>query len=289
MAATASFACTSGTLAGASCLDALTRTRYEPYGNTAAGSVPTGIGFTGHVNDADTGLVYMQQRYYDPIAGRFKSVDPITADANTGESFNRYEYAQSNPYRYTDPDGRDSWSKEPQQRVTKSEVTGSHLLQTTVVTTTSGGPTTVSTSGPAGTNVTAIQIGMGGSGLSFDFGKFTDQIERNRSDTAADLGVLGSAGAVGTMPKTPGELRGLGAPTSELNPYTSQLSRWSGRLGVRELRTFGRTGTGIALSTAATAGLIFDGFYNWGVIGKAAWDATSWRWRQCSILGEKPQ
>ena len=107
MAATANFSCTSGTVSGASCLGALTRTRYEAYGNTTAGRVPTGIGFTGHVNDAATGLVYMQQRYYDPIAGRFQSVDPIVTDADTGKSFNRYEYVNSNPYRYTDPDGRD--------------------------------------------------------------------------------------------------------------------------------------------------------------------------------------
>jgi RHS repeat-associated protein len=60
------------------------------------------------VNDADTGLVYMQQRYYDPIAGRFLSVDPIVTDANTGKGFNLYEYANSNPYRFTDPDGRDT-------------------------------------------------------------------------------------------------------------------------------------------------------------------------------------
>jgi hypothetical protein len=31
----------------------------------------------------------------------------------------------------------------------------------------------------------------------------------------------------------------------------------------------------MALGTVATGALIFDGFYNWGVIGKAAWDATS--------------
>ena len=85
----------------------ISRTRYEPYGNTAAGTVPTGVGFTGHVNDADTGLVYMQQRYYDPIAGRFLSVDPVTTDANTGGSFGRYHYANNNPYRTVDPDGRD--------------------------------------------------------------------------------------------------------------------------------------------------------------------------------------
>ena len=85
------------------------RTRYEPYGATAAGTVPgasaDNVGYTGHANDSDTGLVYMQQRYYDPIASRFQSVDPITTDATAGESFSRYEYDRSNPYKYKDPDG----------------------------------------------------------------------------------------------------------------------------------------------------------------------------------------
>jgi RHS repeat-associated protein len=85
----------------------VSRTRYEPYGRTAAGATPT-IGFTGHVNDVDTGLTYMQQRYYDPVAGRFLSIDPVTTDANTGGSFNRYAYAENNPYKYVDPDGRDA-------------------------------------------------------------------------------------------------------------------------------------------------------------------------------------
>jgi RHS repeat-associated protein len=106
-AATVSFNCpTGGTLSGSTCLGVLKRTRYEAYGNVAAGSAPLRLGYTGHVNDADTGLVYMQQRYYDPIAARFLSVDPITTDANTGKGFGLYEYVQSNPYRYTDPDGR---------------------------------------------------------------------------------------------------------------------------------------------------------------------------------------
>jgi len=48
----------------------------------------------------------MQQRYYDPAIGRFLSVDPVTANPNTGAMFNRYNYAHNNPYRFTDPDGR---------------------------------------------------------------------------------------------------------------------------------------------------------------------------------------
>jgi hypothetical protein len=48
----------------------------------------------------------MQQRYYDPVAGRFLSIDPVVTDIHAGESFNRYRYASNNPYRYIDPDGR---------------------------------------------------------------------------------------------------------------------------------------------------------------------------------------
>ncbi|WP_081770259.1 RHS repeat-associated core domain-containing protein [Luteimonas huabeiensis] len=37
---------------------------------------------------------------------RFVSTDPVKADPNTGQNFNRYSYANNNPYRFTDPDGR---------------------------------------------------------------------------------------------------------------------------------------------------------------------------------------
>jgi len=88
----------------------LNRTRYEPYGFTAAGTKPgpatSSIGFTGHVNDPETDLVYMQQRYYDPIAGRFLSVDPVETDVNTGAGFGLYTYVNNNPYGSIDPDGR---------------------------------------------------------------------------------------------------------------------------------------------------------------------------------------
>ena len=88
----------------------LSRTRLEPYGYVAQGTKPSPatsqIGFTGHVQDAETDLVYMQQRYYDPIAGRFLSVDPIATDANTGAGFGLYTYVSNNPYGSIDPDGR---------------------------------------------------------------------------------------------------------------------------------------------------------------------------------------
>jgi RHS repeat-associated protein len=79
---------------------------YAPYGNQALGSPPNGPGYTGHVNDPDTGLVYMQARYYDPAVGRFLSVDPVAPMAGNAFNFNRYDYANNNPALNIDPDGR---------------------------------------------------------------------------------------------------------------------------------------------------------------------------------------
>ncbi len=81
------------------------RTNFDPYGNPINRTVE-GVGFTGHVMDARTGLVYMQQRYYDAGLGAFLSSDPMSADTRIGWNFNRYNYGASNPYKYTDPDGR---------------------------------------------------------------------------------------------------------------------------------------------------------------------------------------
>ena len=83
----------------------ITKSDYEPYGKVLNRAVQDGPGFTGHVEDAATGLVQMQQRYYDPI-GRFLSVDPVTALDGGQLHFNRYDYAYNNPYKFTDPDGR---------------------------------------------------------------------------------------------------------------------------------------------------------------------------------------
>jgi uncharacterized protein RhaS with RHS repeats len=47
--------------------------------------------------------MYMQARYYDPVIGRFYSNDPV--GFNNVHNFNRYAYANNNPYKYTDPDG----------------------------------------------------------------------------------------------------------------------------------------------------------------------------------------
>ncbi|NZA26116.1 hypothetical protein H0E84_06935 [Luteimonas sp. SJ-92] len=84
------------------------RREYEPYGAQLSPAVADGPGYTGHVQDAATGLTYMQQRYYDPGIGVFLSVDPVTALGNPVGQFHRYRYANGNPYSFIDPDGREA-------------------------------------------------------------------------------------------------------------------------------------------------------------------------------------
>ncbi|MGH8043045.1 MAG: RHS repeat-associated core domain-containing protein, partial [Stenotrophomonas sp.] len=89
--------------------EVIERREYEPYGLRIGGDSSDGPGYTGHVHDRETGLDYMQQRYYDPAIGVFLSVDPVAVDARRGALFNRYAYANNNPYKFTDPDGRMFW------------------------------------------------------------------------------------------------------------------------------------------------------------------------------------
>jgi RHS repeat-associated protein len=81
------------------------RERSFSFGQALDGSKREAPGFTGHMEEPSLGLVYMQQRYYDPAIGRFLSVDPVGPLGGPITFFGRYHYASNNPYRNTDPDG----------------------------------------------------------------------------------------------------------------------------------------------------------------------------------------
>jgi|GEM_PF-991523 len=78
---------------------------YAPQGTSTPGSTPKGPGYTGHVNDPETNLVYMQARYYDPVTGHFLSTDPVKPSAGDAFNFNRYAYVNNNPIMGMDPTG----------------------------------------------------------------------------------------------------------------------------------------------------------------------------------------
>jgi len=70
------------------------------------GEAVTELGYTGHAVDRNTNLVYMKARHYDPVIGRFYSNDPVGYGISNPMSFNRYAYANNNPYLYNDPNGQ---------------------------------------------------------------------------------------------------------------------------------------------------------------------------------------
>jgi RHS repeat-associated protein len=82
---------------------------YRPYGERIQkqpNSASNTRWYTGHPHEEDTGLTYMGARWYDPAIGRFLAVDPKEFTEANPHSFNRYNYANNNPYKYIDPDGR---------------------------------------------------------------------------------------------------------------------------------------------------------------------------------------
>jgi RHS repeat-associated protein len=81
--------------------------RYDPFGTSGVygeGGHPP-VGFGGEPVEAETGLVYMRARYYDPALGRFLSRDSVAGSASNPISLNRYAYSGSNPVSNVDPSG----------------------------------------------------------------------------------------------------------------------------------------------------------------------------------------
>ncbi|MEV0394969.1 MULTISPECIES: RHS repeat domain-containing protein [Polymorphospora] len=83
----------------------VTTRRQTPYG-AARGSAsgwPNDRGFVGGTID-NTGLVQLGARAYDPVIGRFISVDPLQ-DHDDPIQWHGYAYANNSPISFSDPDG----------------------------------------------------------------------------------------------------------------------------------------------------------------------------------------
>ncbi len=61
--------------------------------------------FSNAPQNSDSGLVDFVNRMYDPVVGRFYGIDPVGASAEDPFLFNRYVYANNNPFSYIDGDG----------------------------------------------------------------------------------------------------------------------------------------------------------------------------------------
>ncbi len=76
--------------------------RYDAYGAPLAktGTASTPFGYAGAYTDGETGLQYLQARYYDPQTAQFLTRDPLVSA--TGQP---YAYTGNNPLNATDPAG----------------------------------------------------------------------------------------------------------------------------------------------------------------------------------------
>jgi RHS repeat-associated protein len=80
---------------------------YAPYGERWApvSNAQNALWFAGKPTEDSSGLSYFGGRWYNPRVGRFYSVDPQRFADTNPHSFNRYAYANNNPYRFVDPEG----------------------------------------------------------------------------------------------------------------------------------------------------------------------------------------
>jgi RHS repeat-associated protein len=75
---------------------------YDAYGNLigSSGTASSPLGYDGQYTNADTGLIYLRARSYDPATAQFMSVDPLAAVTRSP-----YGYVGDSPLNGTDPAG----------------------------------------------------------------------------------------------------------------------------------------------------------------------------------------
>ena len=89
---------------------------YDAWGNTSITCTSTYTAlshfnpfrYRGYVYDEETGLYYLQSRYYNPLTGRFISADSYLVSGNHINGTNMFAYCLNNPVMYVDPRGTDT-------------------------------------------------------------------------------------------------------------------------------------------------------------------------------------
>ncbi|WP_313539507.1 RHS repeat-associated core domain-containing protein [Leifsonia aquatica] len=78
---------------------------YTPWGAVSSHSgASTPVQFAGAYADAESGLIYLQARYYDPATAVFVSVDALVS-----RTFAAYRYTSNDPLNRFDPTGLEDW------------------------------------------------------------------------------------------------------------------------------------------------------------------------------------
>ncbi|WP_228270192.1 RHS repeat domain-containing protein [Acinetobacter bereziniae] len=85
--------------------------QYAPFGQQLQYKKPSNLknpnAFVGGVQDADD-LVYLKQRHYNSVLGRFYQPDPVTFLEKGHGQTNRYQYGWNDTYTFSDSNGENS-------------------------------------------------------------------------------------------------------------------------------------------------------------------------------------
>ena len=117
-------------------LSGIKRHDYLPFGEEVGANIgirSAGNGYTidqikqklsGHERDNETGLDFMQARYYSNNTGRFTSIDPSkkSFQISNPQTLNRYVYVNNNPMRFFDANGK--WPTETHDAILKKAFPG---------------------------------------------------------------------------------------------------------------------------------------------------------------------
>ena len=84
---------------------------YDPYGKviSATGTMAeiNPLRYRGYYYDVESGLYYLQSRYYNPQVGRFINGDSLASTGVNVLNFNTFAYCNNNPCVYIDPFGHE--------------------------------------------------------------------------------------------------------------------------------------------------------------------------------------
>ncbi|MEK8020925.1 MAG: RHS repeat-associated core domain-containing protein, partial [Candidatus Parabeggiatoa sp.] len=81
---------------------------YEAFGGLLeqTGEIKNNYLYTGEQIDPNTGNYYLRARYYNPVSGRFLSMDSFAGIPQNPITLHKYLYANADPLNHTDPSGK---------------------------------------------------------------------------------------------------------------------------------------------------------------------------------------
>lgn len=198
---------------------------YDAYGNTThTRTAATPLEYAGQYSDAESGLVYLRARYYDPQTAQFLTVDPLAAVTRTP-----CLYGGANPLNEEDATGLFNWGM-------ASAVLG---VAAWVV----GGAATVIAAPEIAAAASVVAVGLGVASLVTGAAGLMQDLNGYASTLTITLDVVGVFGGVGGLLGTGFQIAHNLAGFSKASQLWGRMSQWG----------YGTTTAVTAVATASGA------------------------------------